>query len=242
MDPLGDPLTTRSIQTGWEFIMEPYPSGQFGFIDDPDRQFGNSSVWTLTRTRSDGPEPLLTLLLIHWSLCDQKKFLRASPIVFSWRMCPAGLETCPSCYHRSEILAIGNPLPSVVRKHFDLQIWYVHYVTLSNISSNIISRIDMCIVDNCFILVTTQTINFPYWFIVENFPSVYILLDSIAHSYLFLCKISLYHHGSFLLPTIGTRLDSTLENFIIPLLVVCAPQYRVTTELKVEEFLEISGA
>jgi len=61
MDPLGDPLTTRPIQTGWEFTMEQYPSGQFGFIDDADLQFGNGSVWTRTRTRSDGPEPLLTL-------------------------------------------------------------------------------------------------------------------------------------------------------------------------------------
>jgi len=42
--------------------MEPYPSGQFGFMDDPDCQFGNGTVWTRTRTRSDGPEPLLTLL------------------------------------------------------------------------------------------------------------------------------------------------------------------------------------
>jgi len=41
--------------------MELYPSGQFGFIDDPDRQFGNGSVWTRTRARSDGPQPLLTL-------------------------------------------------------------------------------------------------------------------------------------------------------------------------------------
>ena len=62
MDPLGDPLTTRPIQTGWEFPMEPYPSGQFGFIDDPDRQFGIGSVWTRIRTQSDGPEPLLTLV------------------------------------------------------------------------------------------------------------------------------------------------------------------------------------
>ena len=65
MDPLGDPLTTRPIQTGWEFTMEPYPSVQFGFIDDPDRQFGNGSVCTRTRTRSDGPEPLLTLVWEH---------------------------------------------------------------------------------------------------------------------------------------------------------------------------------
>ena len=63
MDPLCDPLTTRPIQTGWEFTMEPYSSGQFGFIDDPERQFGNGSVWTRTQTRSDGPEPLLTLML-----------------------------------------------------------------------------------------------------------------------------------------------------------------------------------
>ena len=62
MDPLGDLLTTRRIQTGWEFTMEPYPSRRFGIIDDPDRQFGNGSVWTRTRTRSDGLEPLLILV------------------------------------------------------------------------------------------------------------------------------------------------------------------------------------
>jgi hypothetical protein len=61
MDPLGYPLTTRPIQTGWEFTMEPYPNGQFGFIDNQDRQFGNGSVWTRTWTRSDGPELLITL-------------------------------------------------------------------------------------------------------------------------------------------------------------------------------------
>jgi len=63
MDPLCDPLTTRPIQLGWEFAMEPYPSRQFGFIDDPDSQFGNGSVWTRTRTRSDGREQLPTLSL-----------------------------------------------------------------------------------------------------------------------------------------------------------------------------------
>jgi hypothetical protein len=62
MDPLGDPLTTCPIQECWEFTMKPYPGGQFGFIDDPDRQFGTSSVWPRTWTRSDGPEPLLTLV------------------------------------------------------------------------------------------------------------------------------------------------------------------------------------
>jgi len=61
MDPLGDPLTTRLIQTGSEFTIELYLSVQFGFIDDLNRQLGNGSVWTRTRTRNDGPEPLLTL-------------------------------------------------------------------------------------------------------------------------------------------------------------------------------------
>jgi hypothetical protein len=64
MDPLGDPLTTRPIQTGWEFTIDPYPSWPFGFIDDPDRQFGNGSVLTQTGTQSDSPEPLLTLARI----------------------------------------------------------------------------------------------------------------------------------------------------------------------------------
>jgi len=65
MDPLGDPLTTRPIQTGWEFTLKPYPSRQFGFIDNPDHRFGTGSVSTRTRTRSDGPEQLLTLDIAH---------------------------------------------------------------------------------------------------------------------------------------------------------------------------------
>jgi len=80
MDPLCDRLTTRPIQTGWEFTTEPYPSGQFGFIDDPDRQFGNGSVWTRTRTRSDGPEPLLTLG-IEDPECPEQQDVSAAPNV-----------------------------------------------------------------------------------------------------------------------------------------------------------------
>jgi len=56
--------------------MEPYPSGQFGFIDDPDRQFGSSLVWTRIWTRSDGLEPLLTLC----------KRLRTARAVFTFVM------------------------------------------------------------------------------------------------------------------------------------------------------------
>jgi hypothetical protein len=63
MNPLGESLTTRPIQTGWEFTVEKYLTGQFGFIYDRDLQFGNSSVWTRTWTRNDTPEPLLTLVI-----------------------------------------------------------------------------------------------------------------------------------------------------------------------------------
>jgi len=62
-DLQGDRLTTRLIQMGWEFTIEQYPSWRFRLIDDPDRQFPNVSVWPLTRTQSDGPEPLLILTI-----------------------------------------------------------------------------------------------------------------------------------------------------------------------------------
>jgi len=62
MDPLSDLLTTRRIQTGLEICIEPYLNWQFGCVENPDRQFGKGLVLTWTRTWSDGPEPLLTLL------------------------------------------------------------------------------------------------------------------------------------------------------------------------------------
>jgi len=61
MDLMEDPLTICPIQMRWEFTIKPYPSWRFGYIDNQDRQFGNGSVWTGTRTCSDSPEPLATL-------------------------------------------------------------------------------------------------------------------------------------------------------------------------------------
>jgi hypothetical protein len=61
MDPLEDPLRTCPIQTSREMSIEPYLNRQFGFIEDSERQLGDSSVPTRTRTRSDGLERLLTL-------------------------------------------------------------------------------------------------------------------------------------------------------------------------------------
>jgi hypothetical protein len=60
MDPLYNPQRTYRIQTGREMSIEPYPNWQFVFVDNPDRKSGCGSVPTRTRTRSDGPELLLT--------------------------------------------------------------------------------------------------------------------------------------------------------------------------------------
>jgi hypothetical protein len=65
MDLLDNWLTTCPIQMGRGISITPYPNQRFRFTDDPDRQSGTSSVPTQTWTRSDGPEPLLTLALLN---------------------------------------------------------------------------------------------------------------------------------------------------------------------------------
>jgi len=61
MDPLNNPLRTRPIPMGREMSMEMYPNRQFGFIYNLDRQSGSGSDLTCSLTRSDGPDPLLTI-------------------------------------------------------------------------------------------------------------------------------------------------------------------------------------
>ena len=68
--PAGWPSDNPPNSDGWEVSHRKYPSWRFGFIDNPDYQFSNGSVWTLTRIRSDGPEPLLPLLLVCWSVLE----------------------------------------------------------------------------------------------------------------------------------------------------------------------------
>jgi len=63
MDPLDNPLSTHPIQTGREFSIELYANGLFRLIDNPDSQSGPGLVLTRTRTRSYGPEMLLTLFI-----------------------------------------------------------------------------------------------------------------------------------------------------------------------------------
>jgi hypothetical protein len=100
MDPLGDPLTTRPILKGWEFTMEPYPSGQFGFIDHLDRQFGNGSVWTQTWTRRDGPEPLLTLSTSYTKYCTHR-VLHTLSTGYTEYCIHRGLDTPSAAYTES---------------------------------------------------------------------------------------------------------------------------------------------
>ena len=62
MDRLGDPLTTCPVLMGSEISIDPYKSWRFGSIHNHASRFGNGLVWTQTRTRSEDPEPLLTLV------------------------------------------------------------------------------------------------------------------------------------------------------------------------------------
>jgi hypothetical protein len=63
MDQLGDQLTTRPIETGWELTIEWYKSWRFGLLDIPNSQFGNIVVLSWTWTQSACPKLLLTLFL-----------------------------------------------------------------------------------------------------------------------------------------------------------------------------------
>jgi len=112
MDPLGNLLTTRPIQTGWEYTIQSYPCWRFGCVDKPDYQFGNVPVWTQTRTRRDDPEPLLPLLPVRleiwastyrstifkthvFSICSHASINRATHLLtvyLAWL--PAVLESC----------------------------------------------------------------------------------------------------------------------------------------------------
>jgi len=97
MDPLCDPLTTGPIQTGWEICIEPYPNQRFGCVDNPDRQFGNVSVLTRTRTRSDGPELLLTLVWTSGTSSSIPAHLSSSLVTSSILFRPSSTKAYPAC-------------------------------------------------------------------------------------------------------------------------------------------------
>jgi hypothetical protein len=124
MDLLGNPLTTRPIQTDWEFTFQSYHGWQFGFIDNPDRQFGNGSVWTRTRTWSDSPEPLLILAGLHLAfdfnnLSHTDKYNR---VAFRHEDAYQKILECDGCCSRSYCIDVEyhhyRPLPSPVEQPY----------------------------------------------------------------------------------------------------------------------------
>jgi len=63
MNLLDNPQTTCPIMIGWEISVEPYPNWQFGWFDNAQYIFGDSSIPTCTQTSRCGPEQLHTLLV-----------------------------------------------------------------------------------------------------------------------------------------------------------------------------------
>jgi hypothetical protein len=125
MNPLYNLLKTRPIQTGREMSMEPYPNGQFGFIDDPDRQSGSGSVLTRTRTRSDGPDPLLTLIMT-WQFISKLTLIQ-----LPW-MSPNSLSYCLQV---SKVLASHCESPNSLNYGIGVQIW-VHTLIIFRCTKN----------------------------------------------------------------------------------------------------------
>jgi len=97
MDPVGDPLETRTIQMVWGSTIEPDPSRRFFFIDDVDAQFGNGSIWTWKRTRSDGPEPLPILFtsLVYRSVEPNLRRRYIVPVLSTTIRCRSALQCMP---------------------------------------------------------------------------------------------------------------------------------------------------
>jgi len=107
--PAGRPADNPAFQTGWEICIEPDPNWRFLSVDNPDHQYGNGSFLTQTRTRSDRPEPSLTLM---YCACLQEvaktSFSENAPCWLVWtllsgeifhiaRYGPYGEKLCPLC-------------------------------------------------------------------------------------------------------------------------------------------------
>ena len=68
LEPWDDLLGTCPIRKGCLFPIEPYLIWRFEFIDHPDRQCSNCSVWSRTRIWSDGQQQLISLRLTWYLL------------------------------------------------------------------------------------------------------------------------------------------------------------------------------
>ena len=63
LDPFLDPNMGPHFFCGSKKLGGPDPKLRFGSNDDPNRVFENGSVWTRTRPKHRGSDPLLTLAI-----------------------------------------------------------------------------------------------------------------------------------------------------------------------------------
>jgi hypothetical protein len=70
MEPVGNLLTTRPLQTDLECTIEWYLGCQFICINTPYREVVHGSVPTQTRTRSGCSQPLETLTPVGMSIWE----------------------------------------------------------------------------------------------------------------------------------------------------------------------------
>jgi len=118
MDQLGSQLTICPILTCWNVTINPFHGSLFGFLDNIDCQFGNSSVWTWPRTRtlSDCPETMSNLLeLPALTWYDDEMHLLLTTVPNRWFCCRSGLEpNWNYCNGFCHIKILNRPEPAVV--------------------------------------------------------------------------------------------------------------------------------
>jgi hypothetical protein len=113
---------------------------------------------------------------------------------------------------------------------------------LCNISSNVLSRIHKCTLDNYCALVTTQTADLWFWS-VDPCNLIIVFVDrscSLAIRTQFNLNIGRYY---LIIPTCRScfpLLGHYLTNFSLSVLVIHASRYQNTTILYVENLFEIS--
>jgi len=134
MDPLGDLLTTRPMQKGWEISIEPCPNQRCWWIDNPDVQFANGLVPTRTLTKCHGPEPLLIVIVRIWREClvhaaaGSEDISEGIIVVFSWSNITSGLLDLISHWVYSGmiwlVLATGLGDAAAVRIWTGKMVWF----------------------------------------------------------------------------------------------------------------------
>jgi len=126
MDLLGNPLTTRPSQTARKYTVEPYPSWRVTYIHHRDCQFGNGLVSTRSRTRSDGPEPVLTIVIsLLWPIQSWTEWMWYSMQDRPIQIWPENQYCRDVCDYSFIFLAASHKIKVAVKCHSSrLQVGY----------------------------------------------------------------------------------------------------------------------